>query len=345
MKTRTSQADIARICGVSRSAVSAVLLGMPSTAVIGDKTRRCVEKAVRRLGYRRHSGALALRSGQTQAVAIAIPNTALIEGAITLQIVQGILERAHQTGYMVHICIYREQGNIHESMLRAVQESRVDGVFFFPDNRIKRDPRVAILRKSGLPFVALHKRFASGSSIDFDHVAGARLAVEHLLRIGRRRIALVGYEKKTDYSEQRRHGYLQALNQAGIPADPAFIIPAVQGNVTETGTSGVQYLLNARLRCDALFCLSDNIAMMAIQALAKRGLKVPKDFAVVGYDDSSVAELATPPLTSVHQDGREMGRQAMDMLLAQIQNPSNKVKFRLLPVRLVVRQSTAPDSG
>jgi LacI family transcriptional regulator len=333
-----SQADVARACGVSRSTVSAVLLGEKSTGVVSVATRRIVMDAVLRMGYRGHSAAQALRSGRTQAVALAIPYPEIIQGVIPGQILQGIIERTQQIGYAVHICTYSEEGDMLGSLLQAVQESRVDGVFFYADQRLAKDPREAMLSEWGMPFVALHKHSTKSCSIDFNHLDGARQAVTHLIRQGRRRIAFVGDHPSVAYARQRKAGYEKALHDAGIPVDKGLIVPATD-DFSGSGHMAVEHLLRAGQVFDALFCIADVMALTAIQALVAQGRRVPENIAVVGYDDSPLAAWATPPLTSVRQDGVEMGRQAVDMLLRRISNPHASAESRVLPVQLVERAS------
>lgn len=335
---RHSQSDIARACGVSRSAVAAVLGGGPTTTVVGVATRARILAAARRLGYGGNAAARALRSGRTHAVALAIPYPGILRAVIPSQILQGIVERTQQTGYTVHLCTYHEAGDLRGSLLRTLQESRVDGVFFHAEQRAAADPREAMLRASGVPFVALHKQSSTSSSVDFDHIGGARQAVAHLVRKGRRRIAFVGDQPAVAYAEQRKAGYMQALCDAGIPVDPALILSS-SDDYAESGRRAVMQIVRSGLPCDALFCTSDVAALTAIQELGAHNLRVPGDVAVVGYDDSEPAAWATPALTSVRQDGIEMGRQAVDMLLHRIAQPAAGPELRVLPVQLVVRAS------
>ena len=337
-KTRPSQSDLARACGVSRSAVSAVLLGRPSTAGASEATRRRIQTAARRLGYRPHAAAAALRSGCTHALALAVPNLKVTQVNIASQVLRGIGERAHELGYALHICFHDENGDVRASLRRALEESRVDGVFFYAHDRSRQDPRESILREFGLPYVVLENRIARGATIDFDHDSGGRQATAHLLRLGRRRIAFVGREPGIGYADRRQAGYTQALREAGLAPAPELIRDR-DADFASSGSRAVREMIAAGIAFDALFCVGDAAAMTAIQALAEAGRRVPEDVAVVGYDDSPVAALASPPLTSVRQDGVAMGRRAADMLHARVGQPTASRDTCILPVSLVVRQS------
>jgi DNA-binding LacI/PurR family transcriptional regulator len=169
--------------------------------------------------------------------------------------------------------------------------------------------------------------------VDADNLGGARLAVEHLLAQGRRRIAMINGRTDTQVNDVRRRGYLEALTLAGLaPAGTA------DGDFTEpSGHAAATALLAEHPGLDAVFAANDNMAAGALRALREAGRRVPEDVAVVGFDDLAVAEQTDPPLTTVHQPVRALGRELARMLVSLL--AGREPTPLLLPTRLVIRRS------
>lgn len=330
-----TQHDIARHLKVSRSTVAAVLRNDPKFSFT-EATRLRVQQAARELDYQPHSSARALRGGRTHTLALAIPQFAAIGGAIQSQNLRGMGEAAQQMGYAVTICTYGTVRQMKPTFERLMRESRFDGVVMHGDDTCQDDPREKIVEEFGLPCVVLERRSPRSAWVDFDNHAGGAMATRHLIERGRHRVALIGA-----WYPQRREGYLDALREAGLPFEERLIWPRLSREPYDhVGRSAVEGLFAAGARCpDALFCGTDEIALAAIATLSERGLRVPEDVAVVGYDDSVMARYANPSLTSVRQDGVEMGRQAVRLLIQFIENPSGPVEHVVLEPTLTIRRS------
>ena len=337
-RMQSSQKDIARICGVSRSAVSAALVDKPTTAVVGNETRKRILKVVKELEYRPNSAAMALRNGKSNAVVLAIPDIRVTQTIIGARMLRGIFEKSQELGYAFHICSYQENSDIRVSLYSMVKESRVDGVFFYGAHRYIVDPRRSVLEDLRIPFVELEKSDYDSDSVDFDHFNGAYQATKHLLEQGRRRIVFVGEDRKIDYSAVREDGYISAMSEFGL-VEP--LIVHIGGDYMKGGGEALQTLHEKNIVYDSLLCVDDLVALGAMQELVrKRNIRVPDDIAVVGYDDSSMAELSIPKLTSVFQDGVKLGHKAMELLHRRIGDPSAKSRCVVLPVELRVRESS-----
>ncbi len=334
-----TQKDIASACNVSRSTVAAVLGKNPSTAVISPKTQELVRRTAKKLGYRPHSAARSLRSGQTNTIALAVPNMRFLGGVVSIRTLHGIADRIQELGYVLSICSYEETESGNQSGLqRMALESRSDGFLLFGDLYTAVDPRETILAELAIPFVLLAKQSKTASSVHFDNIRGARLMVEHLLSLGHRRIAFVGRNDTVECYQERKIGYEQALTKAGVAIDPQLIFPHLNDFV-ETGRSAIKNILRKNKTIDAIFCFTDASAMTVIQELHECQLRVPQDIAVVGFDDTPMAALASPPLTTIHQDGYALGQAAVDRLLDQIKTKKTQLDPIVIPVRLVVRSS------
>ena len=330
-----TQHDIARRCRVSRSTVAAVLSKRPSTAVVGDRTRQRVLKTAAALGYRPNAAARSLRSGRTFALALAVPNFSAMRGAISSRIFEGVGQEAMDLGYSVSICHY-DEAHMPSSLERMLQESRFDGVLLYGDNESDSDPREAILARMGVPFVELEKNRSEYPAVAFDNIGGVRLAVDHLVGHGRRRLAVIATHG--GFSRERLLGFQRALRAHGLDADPRLTVKLPLG-YSDAGRPGVLALLESGAPFDALFCVTDDIAMGAIQTLVEHGRRVPEDVAVVGFDDAPSAWLSNPALTSVQQDGVALGRAAVELLVRGLAGEAPKSRPQVLPTRLAVRRS------
>lgn len=337
-----TQADVARHCGVSRSTVAAVLRGDPATTGVNARTHARVMKAIAELGYRPNAAAAMLRRGRTHSVGIAVPSLDLIGNTIASQIIAGIGAQSMELGYTFTLAGYAETDERY-SFEKLLRESRFDGVFVLSLQQ-DADPRSGVLSNLGIPYIAMESQSQGGSSINFDNVGGARAMTQHLLRLGRRRIAFVGQHAKSLWASQRHEGYRLALQEQGIAYDPQLVVP-VSFPLAELGPSAVRQLMEKKIAFDALLCVSDVTALAAIRELSLAGLRVPDDVSVTGYDDMHTAPLTLPAITTIRQDGRAMGRMAMNMLHQQMTH-GTRPRHEQLSVKLIVRESCgSPTPG
>jgi LacI family transcriptional regulator len=322
--------------------VARILATDEADCPFAPETRRRVREVAGRLKYRPNSSASSLRSGWTHTVALAIPSFQTVRGPIQIANLQGIGEQAQKLGYALTLCGYEEHSNLRMTFERLVREGRFDGVLIyshkFPFGNSTADEREAVFAELKIPFVSLERTTPDAPCIDFDNVHGGREATEHLIRLGRRRIAFLGHSEKGIPYRDRYRGYADAMAAGGLEVDRRWAEP-LEGDFAQTGRRGARRLLESGADFDALVCVTDVTAMAAMQVLAERGVHVPKEVAVVGYDDSPMALLAAPALTTVRQDGREMGRQAMTMLHEQMESGDLRPVRRLLKPSLVVRRS------
>jgi len=334
-RRNASQQDVAVRSRVSRSTVAAVLRNDPRFS-FSDETRKRVQLAAKELGYQPHSGARALRGGQTHTFALAIPQFEHISGTIQSQNLRGMGEAAQQMGYSLTICAYGTVNEMKPAFERLMRQSRFDGVVLHGDDSRDSDPREKIVEEFGLPCVVLEHRSEQNAWVDFDHYAGGAMGTRHLIGRGRRRVALVG-----DWQPGRRRGYLDAIMAAGMTVDERLIWPRLPGEAYDhVARCAVEAMFDGDMeQPDGLMCICDEIAAAAIAALAERGISVPRDVAVVGYDDSKMAQYSNPSLTSVRQDGVEMGREAVRLLVQCIQNPMSVVEPVVIQPTLTVRRS------
>ncbi len=327
--------EVARVAGVSRATASRAFNGGPR---VSDHARRAVEEAVRTLGYVPNRAARTLVTRRTDSVAVVVPepdervfNDPFFAG--TLRAVARVLgEREMQL-----VLLLTQPGAQEERMLRYLSNGHVDGALVVSHHRDDHLPE--LMPSLGLP-VVFGGRPWSGSDrvpyVDVDNVAGGRVATEHLVRRGCRRIGTIAGPADMTAATDRLTGWAQALHTAGLSADAV-----VHGDFTEEGgRRAAADLLDLHPGLDGIVVASDLMARGALAVAAARGLRVPEELAIVGYDDLGVAETTDPPLTTMRQPIGEMAERATRLLLDRIDGRESGGAYRLIiPTELVVRES------
>jgi LacI family transcriptional regulator len=328
--------EVGKLAGVSRSTVSRVVNGHPS---VRDEVRERVWQVVRETGYQPHAAARSLASRRSQVIGVIIPeavSTLFVDPFFAL-LLRGITGACNTYGYQLMLSLFDEPADEGETYRRILRSGHMDGVLVASTHM--NDPLFPKLLQDSIPFVLVGRHADPRVNyVDVDNVGGARMAVEHLIRLGHRRIATITGTLNMASGEDRLAGYCQALEAHRIPVQAALI---GEGDFTKgSGTMGMQRLLSASPT--AVFAASDMIAMGALRALREAGLRVPEDIALVGFDDIPVAAALEPALTTVRQPIERLGSMAADLLLNLLQNapearaPAARI---ILPARLIVRDS------
>jgi DNA-binding LacI/PurR family transcriptional regulator len=337
MNNRVTIADIARAAGVSPSTVSRAL---NHHAAIPESTRQQIQQIATDLDYRLDVRARNFRLQRSQTVAMLFPyqgtSYRTISDPFYLEIAGAITDELDQHGYDSLIARVRVESD--EWCNRYVLDKRVDGIFLI--DRAVEDAGIQKLQALGANFViwGAHTDNQNYVSVGCDSVAGARDAVRHLISIGRRRIAFIGGFQRMVETDFRQRGYLQALNEVGIPVDESIMI--CTDFTPQAAADAIRDMLRHTPDIDGIFACSDFMAMGVMEVLRQHGRVVPDDISVVGYDDISLAAYYSPPLTTVRQPIHEGGRQMVQKLLAMIDGES--VQSTTLPYTLIVRDSSSP---
>lgn len=335
--TQAGIVDVARAAGVSVSTVSQVLSG---NRPVSEATRGKVMAAIAELDYVPHPGARSLRSRRTESVALLVPD---ITNPFYPLVAVGMQDVLLPAGYVLAVLSTGSQSSVGPE-LRTVLERRFDGIVLHPDGLSSTDRRR--VSASGAKVVALGKEIGLEGSdhVESDDVGGFASAVRHLLDLGRSRIAFVGGEEDSEPSRLRVRGYREALAAAGSPDEDGVVFTSF---TREGGHEGVDQLLARRSDWDAIACANDLIAIGVMEALRDRGIDIPGQVAVSGYDDIEAAALVHPSLTTVENPAREIGRTAATLLLSRLSDdrPDAPTRHVRLSTRLVVRASTASTSS
>ena len=326
--------EVAARAKVSIATVSRVL--NKSDKVVAE-TRAVVEQALRDLGYRpsRVARRLRMKDGRAHLVGLIIPD---IQNPFYAEIARGVEDAAYAAEYALLLCNSDENLEKERFYLDVMTSESVDGVVLPPFD--ETDAAVIELVKTGMPVVCVDRSLAKVKTdlVEVDNYRGAFDAASHLIEKGHRNIGMIEGRTHVSTSRERRRGYLDALAEAGIPVRKDLI--RAGDFRQESGRLLAGELLDLRKPPTALFVFNNLMTVGALAAVHQRGLKVPKDVAIVGFDDLPWAESLDPPLTVVRQPAYDVGRQAMEMLLKRIMEPARPpVTVRLLP-ELVIRRST-----
>ncbi|MBM3120836.1 MAG: LacI family transcriptional regulator [Chloroflexi bacterium] len=328
--TRPTIRDVARLAGVSHQTVSRVI---NHSEDVTPGTRDRVDTAILELGYRPSAIARSMARGETRTLACISPN---LTDYTFASIIEGAEQEARSQGYFLLSSSAIDANSFEELIDELVGHRRVDGLLIINPYA---DARHQLL-PGGFPlvFVGAHSHGEGIPSVCLDDQAAASAATRHLLNGGRRRLALITGPLAEDCSVDRRSGFLQALETAGIAFDPGL---EVEGDWS--ATSGREALLGLARRGtlpDAVFAQNDRMALGVLRAARDLGLSVPGQLAVIGVDDMPLATHFDPPLTTMRQDMPRIGREAARLLLEIIKNPQAPLHPIKLPAELVIRQST-----
>jgi DNA-binding LacI/PurR family transcriptional regulator len=328
---------VAREAGVSRATVSRVVNGSPK---VSTDVRTNVESAIDRLGYVPNRAARSLVTRRSDSVALVItePTTRLFNDPFFPRLMRGVSAElaARDLQLVLLMPETRSEAARAEGYLAS---GHVDGALLVSLHG--DDPLPGRLAELGIPVVVGGRppRGSKVSFVDVDNRQGARTAVEHLLSVGRRTIATIAGPRDMAPGQDRLAGYRDALTDAGHALDPSL---EAHGDFTlEGGSAAMERLLAARDDIDAVFAASDLMAAGALRHLDSVGRRVPRDIALVGYEDSPIATSTRPALTSVHQPTEEMGREMARLLLDDISRSSRIPRRVLLATELIERASSA----
>ena len=329
--------DVAAAAGVSVSAVSRVLSGSPKARVSAE-TRERIHAAARELDYRPNFAARALKSSRTNVVGLVVPD---LTNAIFTELMHGVEEEALRRGFMVLIARAEGMPEGEESIPRLVGEGRVDGVLVqIGDNMRAED--LQSLREADLPLIFINSVDPDrvGSVILEDELA-TRIATEHLIELGHRRIGLMGGLPATDSSHRRESGFRQAMAAAGLDVDPDLVTALGYGPAQ--GRAALARLSDQAEPPSAIVIANVNAAHGALREARSRGIHVPEQLSIVAIHDTWTAENTWPPLTTVRMPLYEMGQAAVIDLAARIGGAENVDRVVRDPApRLILRESTAP---
>ena len=326
--------DIAKLSGVSEATVSRALKDSP---LINKETRAKVQRVARENNYEINAAARNFRLKKTHTLAVVLLVDKEwgheVSDAFLMVLLGSIADEASKRGY--DLLLSTNPGEINNLNAYYIESKRADGLIIIGQGR--NDARLDMLATSGAPFIVWGAEVAEHDypTVGSDNQTGAFDATNLLIESGHKRIAFLGDTRHPEV-EHRYNGYKQALVAAGIPLDETLIILS-DFSRSDGYEKTDQILLGENRDFDAIFAVSDNIALGAMKRLTEAGKRLPEDVAIVGFDDSPLAGFSTPGLTTIHQNIREGGKQLVQNLLLIMEGES--VDHVVLPTEVVIRQS------
>jgi LacI family transcriptional regulator len=329
---------IAERLAVSTATVS---LALRDSTVVADTTKRKVQRVAREMGYIYNRSAASLRTSRTNILAVAFHD---VSNPYFAEMLSAIDETVRSSGRTILLGTCNESIPRQENVLSSLQEYRPDGIIVCPVGGSTEDS-LRNIAESGLPIVQI-AREVEGLTADFvgsDDRYATELAVEHLVKLGHKRIAYVGGNDATSNGRARHAGFLESMKQYGLAATDEAIVAGDGKRLT--GLDSVPKLLAMSPPPTAVICFNDSVAFGVMHGVQKIGLSPGRDLSVVGCDDVSDAALWVPPLTTVHNQHIEMGRLAAEMMMRRISDPGQPPRRIMLEPRLVARDTTAPPTA
>ncbi|MEM1135108.1 MAG: LacI family DNA-binding transcriptional regulator [Bacteroidota bacterium] len=309
-------ADLAKELGVSPATVSRALKNHPDISI---QTRKKVQELADKLHYRPNSIAQGLRKQESKVIGVIIPE---IVHHFFSSVISGIMEYAYQAGYRVMLCQSMESLAKEKEDVEALFSSRVDGILISLANETNNYAHLEEMRNYGLPIVSFDKvcqKLENHSMVMIDDYEGAYNVVTHLIEQGYRRIAHIHGPLNPITSQNRLKAYLDALKDHDLSQNDDYIMGCKQVTQEEGYIFAKKWIQQQPIP-DAIFAVTDLVAIGAMVALKEAGLKIPDDIAVVGYSDWAMASVVEPALTTVAQPGFEMGKLATSLLIDEIKH-------------------------
>lgn len=333
--------DIARAAGVSHPTVSRALNNHPG---ISEATRTRIKQLAAQMGYVPNVAARGLKTNRTRALGVIMRQ---IDDPFWSEVLDGVDSVLHPAGYSLFIASTHMERQREREVVQAMVQRGVDGVILLAPQFSEEQSH--LLKTYGLPMAMVNNEGAGECQylIYNDDEYGIGLVMKHLIELGHRKIAYLGNRLGGTTNSDRLAGFRKVLQESGLNIEERFIFHTMAGNPSG-GREGANYLLSLDELPTAIVCYNDFLAAGVYNALYERGLKIPEDISVAGFDNIPIAAYLTPPLTTVHQYKFEMGEGAAKMMLEMLaqtpkksdtQLPAKKIGIKGI---LNIRASTAP---
>jgi DNA-binding LacI/PurR family transcriptional regulator len=331
--------DIAKLAGVSLATVSRAI---HSSHLLNPETRERILRVMDENNYVYNATAADLSRNRSTVVGVLIPTSRSPVFASTIFAIQ---EKCHEHGYSVLVGNTKYEADIERNLLKQFQERRVAGVILTGFSLGQTDAVTDMVR-AGIPCVVIWEKLKDKriSYVGFDNFRAAESMTEYLIGLGHRRIGLIiGPFSKVGRVRKRLEGYLRALGRHRIQKDMSLVVETEP--TLENGWEAMNGLLDLRRRPTAVFAASDVLAMGAMRGVRERGLGIPEDISVAGFDDMVFAAYCEPPLTTVRVANYEIGERAVEVLLEAVERDPCLVRQHCMDTELVIRGSCCKPKG
>lgn len=334
---KPTQADVARLAGVSRATVSYVVNGKTALGVsISEDTRRRVLGAVDELGYVVNAGAQALRRGDTKTLGVLLP---LYENPFFWDVLRGVCGEAHDLGYKVLFANSVLNTERADQTVAELAEQRVDGLILLTELESLPEETTRQLRESTRPVVEISSTPSHFDHVQQDYGAGTEVLLTHLFELGHRRVAFVHGVHGPNQGLDRLGVYRRFLGDAGLPPDDYL---CRCGPTLGDGYRAARDLLQRTAPPTAIVAVNDLLGVAAVRAAADLGLHVPGDVSVAGFDDVPFARFVVPSMTTVAGNPEQNGRDAVRLFVERLRSPARPLEVVAARWELQLRESTGP---
>jgi LacI family transcriptional regulator len=333
MNKQATIKDIAKTLQLSTSTVSRALRNAPD---VSGQTKKAVQLLSEKLNYQPNKLALSLQQNQTHTIGVLVPNLDYVLATM----VKGIDEVALEAGYTVMVCQSNESFGREIVNTRRLLDSLVDGFLVSISSETKTFEHIRKIRDKNLPMIVFDRVSPdlTAPSVRIDNKDGGCQATEHLIEQGYKRIAILAGPKNLTISNLRMEGYISALKKHRMKVDTDLMVHC-DFNQQYAYTATLE-LLSMKQRPDAIFTISDRMAIGAMLAIKEKGLKMPKDIGLVGFNNEPVVNLVTPRISSVDQPAFELGKTAAKLFIERMHNENMDDVEIVLKPKLVVRESS-----
>ncbi|WP_100011584.1 LacI family DNA-binding transcriptional regulator [Lentibacillus sediminis] len=322
--------EVARKAGVSSATVSRVL---NNTTVVSSRTKMKVEKAIKELQYEPSMLGRNLRKSESRLLLVLIHS---FSNPFFSKIINGIEDHSIANNYNILLCESDSDPQRENIFLNMVRNKLADGVISM-NPAVDMEMMLDLAEKHSIIFCSEYYENDAIPYVTIDNEAAAYKAVKHLIKLGNEKIAFISYEESFVYAKQRRNGYERALREFGLPMREEWIYNA-GGLDFQDGVQAVRKFLQCDERPTAVFAVSDTLAIGALKEVNVRGIKIPDEMAVVGFDNINFSNMTNPTLSTVSQPMYDMGYKAASMLIDSIQGKA--VDSVIMDHELIIREST-----
>ena len=340
MTKRTTIKDVAKKAGVSIATVSFVLNKHPNE-VISEKVKKRVWRAAKSLDYHPSATAAGLARKRTRNVSIIFyRDQSAIPNQFYSFVIKGAIQEAMQREYHLLFSFVDTAYKSHDDLPKVIKERNAEGALFM---RQISPPMIRDIKRRGLPVVTIdhYPAMRNVHSLQIDNRRGGQLAAEHLLGLGHTRIAVLQGALERPSISERMTGFRETLQKHGVSFSERNNVLLAKGLTFEDGYAKTLAALKRGKNLTALFCANDEMAAGALKAARELGVVVPRDLSVIGFDNVTMSDFIDPPLTTIGVEKEELGRRAMARLIELVEGNDGKAKRETVPVKLVLRESTA----
>ena len=326
--------EVAKKAGVSKTTVSRIING--NHAHVNIATKEKVLKVIEELQYRPNAVAKSLKQKNTNVIAIVLSN---LQNPFWSSVLEGVEDSCHAKGYNLMICNANDNSKLEQEYIEQLQMKQVDGIIVNPT--MKNKQLFTSLLENDYPLVAINRKIEeiSVDTVAVNNVKGSMLAVNHLIKLGRKAIAMIVYPPEgISPRVERIEGYVKALEKNGFTRNDTLIriIQEQKGLAKEE----VKKLLTSNMKPDAIFSTNNMMTLEILEGIKELGLVIPRDISLIGYDETVWSKHLNPPLTTVNQPSYEMGKLAAERLIDRLTVKDERiVTITQLEPNLIIRES------